>query len=152
MEAFYDRSILGEIEFYEMSGEHEKSTELKKQFKARKAHNKDKLSNGEFIRHNPPRKHVVLEGVVVASGWDENGRVTRACLYTQSGDDIILVHRLGIKKFKPFINDKVRISGDEGLEARDGRKVFVKRISREFGRKLLLLPAESSQREMQTGG
>ncbi|MDA8793426.1 hypothetical protein N9N67_09275 [Bacteriovoracaceae bacterium] len=77
-------------------------------------------------------KHV-FEGTLVAAGWDLLDHVNQASLYTQEDEDILLDHNLGIKKFKPYLNQRVRISGDIISTSRDGRRVLVKKISRLTG-------------------
>jgi hypothetical protein len=151
MEAFYDRSILGDIEFYELFGEHERVKALKKMFKAQK----ERLMRGEVKRdykHDREKRHSILEGVLVAAGWDTQGNISQASLYTHSGEDIILEHRFGLKKFKPFINERVRVSGLENLDSDDGRKMIVRRISRVLDRKYPLLPVPEEQMVTHAGG
>jgi hypothetical protein len=76
------------------------------------------------------RKNQVFEGILVAVGWDKLDHINQSSLYTQEDENILLEHGAGMKKFRPFLNQKVRISGDIVSTIRDGRKVMVKKISR----------------------
>jgi hypothetical protein len=79
------------------------------------------------------KKNQIFEGTLVAAGWDRLDHVNQSSLYTQDDEDILLDHRLGIEKFKPFLNQKVRISGDIISSVKDGRRILVKKISRITG-------------------
>ncbi|MFT6069346.1 MAG: hypothetical protein ACJAT2_003588 [Bacteriovoracaceae bacterium] len=72
----------------------------------------------------------VFEGVLVATGWDRFDLVNQSSLYTSDNEDILLVHVSGMKKFKPYINQRVRITGKIVSTIKDERRLLVKRISR----------------------
>jgi hypothetical protein len=72
----------------------------------------------------------VFEGTLVAAGWDKFDHISQSSLYTQDDEDILLEHGLGMKKFKPFLNQKVRVSGEIISTARYRRRFKVKNISR----------------------
>jgi hypothetical protein len=68
--------------------------------------------------------------MLVAAGWDNFDHVNQSSLYTKDDENIILDHNLGMKKFKPFLDQKVRISGEIVVTVGQGRRVLVKKISR----------------------
>ncbi len=72
----------------------------------------------------------VFEGTLVAAGWDKLEHVNKWSLYTQKDEDILLVHGLGMKKFSPYLNHKVRILGDVISNLSEERSVAVKKISK----------------------
>ncbi len=126
MDALQERAMLGAIEAHELFGEHDMAKKLIKQYSEEKY--KSQKKENQMIKKNQ-----IFEGTLVAAGWDRLDRVNQSSLYTQDDEDILLEHGTGIKKFKPFLNQKVRISGDIISTARDGRKVLVKKISRITG-------------------
>lgn len=75
------------------------------------------------------RKNQIYEGTLVAAGWDRKDHVNQLSLYTQDDEDILLVHSLGIKKFKPYLNQKVKICGDVVSNSREEKRISVKKIS-----------------------
>ncbi len=75
-------------------------------------------------------KSKIFEGTLVAAGWDKFDHINQSSLYTKDDENIYLDHNLGMKKFKPFLNQKVRISGDVIEAAGLGRRVIVKKINR----------------------
>jgi hypothetical protein len=76
------------------------------------------------------QKSKVFEGTLVAAGWDKLDHINQSSLYTKDDENIFLDHNLGMKKFKPFLNQKVRISGDIVATTGHGRRVVVKKINR----------------------
>jgi len=79
------------------------------------------------------KKNQFFEGTIVAAGWDNLDHVNKSSLYTQSNEDILLQHGVGIKKFTPFLNQKVRIWGDVISNDREERIISVKKITRLLG-------------------
>ena len=128
MNAFYERSILGAIESHELFGEYDLARTLQNKYDSEKERNHQQKENKMMIQ----KKHV-FEGTLVAAGWDRLDHVNQSSLYTQDDEDILLEHNLGIEKFKPYLNQKVRISGDIISTIKDGRRVLVKKISRLAG-------------------
>ena len=128
MNALYERSILGAIESHELFGEHDLARTLQNEYDSEKERNHQRKENKMMIQKNH-----VFEGTLVAAGWDRLDHVNQSSLYTQDDEDILLEHNLGIRKFKPFLNQKVRITGDIISTIRDGRRVLVKKISRLTG-------------------
>jgi hypothetical protein len=123
--ALHERSILGAIEHHEMFGEHDLARDLKKKYLSDKKRIHQQKENKMMIQKNQ-----IFEGKLVAAGWDRLDHVNQSSLYTQDDEDILLEHHLGIRKFKPYLNQKVRITGDIISTIRDGRRVLVKKISR----------------------
>jgi len=76
------------------------------------------------------KKNQFFEGTLVAAGWDRLDHVNQSSLYTQDSEDILLDHGLGIKKFEPFLNQRVRIWGDITSNGREERRISVKKIIR----------------------
>jgi hypothetical protein len=66
----------------------------------------------------------------MAAGWDRLDNVNQSSLYTQDDEDILLKHGLGIIKFKPFLNQKVKIWGNVTLNRNGERSITVKKIKR----------------------
>ena len=64
------------------------------------------------------------------AGWDKSDKINKSSLYTEDGEDILLEHRYGMKKFMSLMNKKVRIKGDVVSDDHEGKKVLVKRISK----------------------
>ena len=126
MNALYERSMLGAIEAHVLLGEHDMAKKLIKEYSDEKY--KPQKKENEMIK-----KFQTFEGTLVAAGWDRQDNVNQSSLYTQDDEDILLDHNLGIRKFKPYLNQKVRISGDIISSNRDGRRVLVKKISRITG-------------------
>jgi hypothetical protein len=102
MNAIHERSIYGDIEFYELFPEYK--TE------------KNSLKKQEF------------EGTIVAVGWDKYEQINKTSLYTVDDEDILLEHTLGIKKLKLYLNKKVKVIGNLTSLNSDERKVAVKSI------------------------
>lgn len=124
MNALYERSVLGAIEYHEIFGEHDKARRLRKEYQDYK-NKKNKSQETESIKRNE-----MFEGTLVAAGWDLAGLVNQSSLYTQDGEDILLGHNLGMKKFKPYLNQEVRIWGDVISNRSGERRVSVKKITR----------------------
>lgn len=74
------------------------------------------------------KKNQIFEGTLVAAGWDKKEHVNQSSLFTQDEEDILLIHGLGMKKFKPFLNQKVRVWGDISSGRGEERKLSVKKI------------------------
>jgi hypothetical protein len=74
------------------------------------------------------RKHI-FEGTLVAAKWDRLDNVSQSSLCTID-DDILLEHVLGINKFKPYLNHKVKIWGDASSDLQGEKKIQVKKIIR----------------------
>ncbi len=74
------------------------------------------------------RTNQVFEGTLTAAGWDIIDNINRTSLYTQEDEDILLDHELGIRKLKPFLNQKVRIWGDIISNERKERTISVKKL------------------------
>ncbi|MDA8793322.1 hypothetical protein N9N67_08750 [Bacteriovoracaceae bacterium] len=128
MSALYERSLLGQIEGHELFGEHELARNLRIKFCSY-----IKKKNQQKEKELMIQKSHVFEGTLVAAGWDRYDHVSQSSLYTQDEEDILLDHRLGIRKFKPYLNQKVRIIGNIVSINSDGRKVLVEKISRITG-------------------
>lgn len=124
MNAVSERSILGTIECHELLGEHKKSRILRRKYDKRKV-----LKQRRYEKKMKVLKDQIFEGTLVAAGWDELDHITQSSLYTQEDEDILLEHNLGMKKFLPFLNEKVRITGDIVSSVKDGRRVLVKEIT-----------------------
>jgi hypothetical protein len=69
----------------------------------------------------------------VAAGWDKNDNINQSSLYTQDDEDILLEHNSGIKKFTPYINQRVRVTGDVISSDRNEKKILVKKITNIYG-------------------
>jgi hypothetical protein len=123
MNPLYERSILGAIECHEIFGEHDMERKIIKEYKDVKY--KSQKKENKVIKKNQ-----IFEGTLVAAGWDRLDHVNQTCLYTQDDEDILLDHNLGIRKFMPYLNQKVRISGDIISTIKDERRVLVKKITR----------------------
>lgn len=123
MNALYERSMLGAIECHELFGEHDMARKLMKEYRDEKNNPLEK--ENEMIKKNQ-----IFEGTLVAAGWDRLDHVNQSSLYTQDDEDILLDHGLGMKKFKPFLNQKVRIWGDVASNGREERRISVKKIIR----------------------
>lgn len=123
MIAMSERAILGQIEFYEVFGERTKAKALKEEFDSNKRIAKLKKSQNT-------QKNQSFEGTIVAAGWDKHDHVDQSSLFTREEEDILLDHGLGINKFKPFFNQKVRILGDITTNSKAERRINVKKITR----------------------
>ncbi len=123
MYALRERALLGSIECHELFGEHNMARKLMKEYRGEK--NNPQGKENEMIKKNQ-----VFEGTLVAAGWDRLDHVNQSSLYTQDDEDILLEHGLGMKKFIPFLNQKVRIWGDVASNGRKERRISVKKISR----------------------
>jgi hypothetical protein len=123
MNVLYERSMLGAIECHEIRGEHEMVRKLKQEYRDKKNNSFEKQS--EVVQTDQ-----VFEGTLVAAGWDWLDHVNQSSLFTEDEEDILLEHGLGMKKFKPFLNQKVRIWGQVTSNGREERKIFVKKITR----------------------
>ena len=75
-------------------------------------------------------RNQIFEGTLVAAGWDTFDYITQLSLYTEEDEDILLVNDSAMKKFGPYLNQKVRISGIILSEKKDTRSIVVKDISR----------------------
>ncbi|MFT6068041.1 MAG: hypothetical protein ACJAT2_002175 [Bacteriovoracaceae bacterium] len=120
-----ERSVLGAIECHELLGEHNKARVLRRKYDKRKERKRRKKESQLKIQ-----KDQIFEGTLVAAGWDKLDHINQSSLYTQEDEDILLEHKWGMKKFKPFLNQKVRIKGDIVSSIKDGRRVLVKEIIR----------------------
>ena len=123
MNARYERSLLGAIECHELFGDHNMAKKLMKEYK-------DEKNNSQKKGNKMIKKNQIFEGTLVAAGWDRLDHVNQSSLYTQDDEDILLEHGLGMKKFKPFLNQKVTIWGDIASNGREERKITVKKIIR----------------------
>ncbi len=123
MNARYERSLLGAIECHELFGDHNMAKKLMKEYK-------DEKNNSQKKGNKMIKKNQIFEGTLVAAGWDRLDHVNQSSLYTQDDEDILLEHGLGMKKFKPFLNQKVKIWGDIASNGREERKITVKKIIR----------------------
>ena len=123
MNALYERTMLGAIECHELFGEHDMARKLMKEYRDEKNNSYEK--ENEMINKNQ-----IFEGTLVAAGWDRLDHVNQSSLYTQDDEDILLDHGLGMKKFKSFLNQKVRIWGDVTSNGREERRISVKKITR----------------------
>ena len=128
MEALYERSILGAIEYHLLFCEFDKAKILRTKYKINIELKTQQKENEMTIQKNQ-----IFEGTLVAAGWDSFDHINQSSLYTQDDEDILLEHGLGIRKFTPYLNQKVRISGDVVSTVMDGRRVLVKKISRLSG-------------------
>jgi len=124
MNTLNERLVLGAIECHELFGEHDSARKLRNEYNSEKKKNQKRKSEIMF------EKDKIFEGTLVAAGWDKLDHVNQSSLYTQEDEDILLEHNSGIKKFKPYLNEKVRVLGDIISSNRDGRRVLVKKISR----------------------
>ncbi len=123
MNALHERTLLGAIECHELFGEHDMARKLMKEYRDEK--------NISYEKENKMvNKNQIFEGTLVAAGWDRLDHVNQSSLYTQDDEDILLEHGLGIKKFMPFLNQKVKIWGDVTSNGREERRISVKRIVR----------------------
>ena len=127
MDAMYERSVLAAIECHELFGEFEKSEILKCEYESHI--NNSQQKDVEMKDH---AEHI-YEGTLIASNWDRLDNVCESSLFTQEDEDILLEHSAGMKKFRPYLNQKVRILGQIVSINRDGKKVMVKKITRIFG-------------------
>ena len=121
MHASIEKSFLEEIECHELFGEHETAKNLRGKYESKKSVQKKKDA---LIKKNQ-----VFEGTLIAAGWDRTDNVNQWSLYTPQEEDILLEHHSGIRKFKPYLNKKVRICGDITSSNKDGMKVFVRKIN-----------------------
>ena len=116
-----ERALLGAIECHELFGEHDMAKKLQKEYRLEK--NKSLEKDKEEINVNQ-----VFEGTLVPAGWDKLEHVNQSSLYTQDDEDILLEHKIGINKFKPFFNQKVRIWGKITSNSREERSILVNKI------------------------
>jgi hypothetical protein len=123
MYALRERALLGAIECHELLGEHNMARKLMKEYR-------DEKNNPQKKENEMIKKNQVFEGTLVAAGWDRLDHVNQSSLYTQDDEDILLDHGLGMKKFIPFLNQKVRIWGDVTSNRRMERRISVKKIIR----------------------
>jgi hypothetical protein len=72
----------------------------------------------------------IFDGILVAAAWDRLNRIRKVSLYTLDGEDILLEHKYGIEKFRPLINQRVRVRGEVVSDDREERKILVRRIHR----------------------
>jgi hypothetical protein len=119
----HERLMLGAIECHELFGEHDMARKLIKEYSDLKY--KSQKEENEMIKKNQ-----IFEGTLVAAGWDRLDHVNQTSLYTQDNEDILLEHNLGIRKFKPYLNQKIRVSGDIISTIKDERRVLVRKITR----------------------
>lgn len=117
-----ETDILAEIEFHELMGNFSKSARLKNNYQRIQA-------NRGGVRMKD-RALQTMEGTLVAAGWDDNDQMNLSSLYTQESEDILLSHLQGIKTFKPYLNQKVKIVGRVISNKKDSREVLVKHITR----------------------
>lgn len=121
MDALYERSMLGAIECHKLFGEFRKAHLLMKEF------NREKLKSQ---KHNVEDyvNYQAFEGTLVATGWDKLDHVIQSSLYTRDEEDILLEHKQGIKKFEPFLNQRVRVWGKIISNVIDERRICVTKI------------------------
>ena len=74
-------------------------------------------------------KNQFYEGTLIAAGWDRFDSINQSSLFTQEDEDIMLDHKMGIARFKPFFNQKVRIWGEIFSDERNEIMVLLHRIS-----------------------
>ncbi len=123
MNPLNEKSVLETIEYLELFGEHRMARKLMREFK-------DQIRESLNKENKMLKKNQVFEGTLVAAGWDRLDHVNQSSLYTQEDEDILLEHGSGIKKFTPFLNQKVRICGDISTNGSEERRIIVKKISR----------------------
>ena len=116
MNQYNEKFRMEAIEGYEIFGDFEKARRLKSEFKEEWMNQKD----------------LTYEGILTAAGWDNLENVNQSSLYTQEDEDILLEHKQGMRKFRPYLNQKVRIWGDIISTAHNGRKILVRKITRIF--------------------
>jgi len=75
-------------------------------------------------------KNQVFEGVIVAAGWDKLEHINQSSLYTEDDEDILLKHYMGISKFAPYLNQKVKVWGDVFSLNQKDRILTVSKIQR----------------------
>jgi len=75
-------------------------------------------------------KNNTFEGLLVPAGWDNFERVNKTSLFTHDDEDILLKHNNGVKRFKPFMNEEVRITGDITSDSRNERTLVVSKITK----------------------
>lgn len=127
MDAMLERSLLGAIECHELFGEFDEADVLKGEYDDKINHSQQK-----DVEMKDQQDHI-YEGTLVASDWDRLDNVSQSSLFTQEDEDILLDHSSGMKKFRPYLNQKVRILGKIVSINRDGKKVLVKKITRIIG-------------------
>lgn len=127
MKAQYERLILGAIESHELFGEHNMATKLMKEYRDEKKNffTEEIEKEKEMIN-----KNILFEGTLIAAGWDRLDQIKQSSLYTADDEDILLDHRSGMKKFMPFINQKVKIWGDVISNDTGERRISVRKIVR----------------------
>jgi hypothetical protein len=123
MSAIYERSMLEAIEGHELFGEHDRAKTLINEYQLRR----DRQSrNGD----RKVIKNQVVEGTLVAAGWDRSDNVNQLSLYTNDDEDILLDENLLIKDYSSFLNHRVKIWGDVVSNKREEKKIAVKKIRR----------------------
>lgn len=123
MNALRERTLIGSIEYHKIFGDRNIVRKLMKEYR-------DEKYNPQVKEKEMISKNQIFEGTLVAAGWDRLDHVNQSSLYTQDDEDILLDHGLGMKKFKPFLNQKVRIWGDVASNGREERRISVKKIIR----------------------
>jgi hypothetical protein len=121
MNNLQERAILEAIECHELSGKHDIAKKLLKEYK-------DEKNKTNKKEKNTMNTNQIFEGTLMAAGWDRLDNVNQSSLYTQDDEDILLKHGLGIIKFKPFLNQKVKIWGNVTLNRNGERSITVKKL------------------------
>jgi hypothetical protein len=118
MNTLHERSIRGQIEVCELFGQKAKAKRLT-----------EVLIKERRVRSNEVK---VFEGVLVPAGWDRQENINRLSLFTQDDEDIILKHRFGMRQFKPYLNQKVKIYGKISSNNNNERTIYVNKITENF--------------------
>jgi hypothetical protein len=64
-------------------------------------------------------------GTIIAISWDQNDHPKKFSLYTDRDEDIIIEDQNEIRRFTPFLNKRVKLTGRITSSLRDERKIRV---------------------------
>lgn len=115
MNAFYERANLGAIEINRLLGRHDLAHIAQQEY--------DKETSKGKIR-----KCIMFEGIIEPIGINVSEKVVLTSISKIDNNDLLLTHKTGRKFFSNFLNKKVQIWGEEGINSFGERFIYVYKI------------------------